>query len=170
MNNALNNATSLETPLHRSLILFFRVAIGWVFLYAAIHQILDPHWSAEGFLSHTKTFHLIYGPLAASSAMPLIDFCVKYGHLLIGLSLISGLMVRVSGPFGIALMLVYWTAHLDFPYVSSPLNFLLDEHIVYAVLIVYLMAVRAGHVVGLDGWVEKLPMVEHNPYLRPLVR
>ncbi len=170
MNTAFNNATSLETPLHRSLILFFRVAMGWVFLYAGFTQIfVEPHWTAATFLAHTKTFHGIYGPFAASSLMPLIDFCVKWGHLLIGLSLVSGLMVRVSGVFGIALMLVYWSAHLDFPYVSSPLNFLLDEHIVYAVLIVYLMAVRAGHVVGLDGWVEKLPMVEHNPYLRPLV-
>jgi thiosulfate dehydrogenase (quinone) large subunit len=169
MNTALN-ATSLDTPSQRNLVLFLRLAMGWVFLYAASHQLFDPHWTAAGFLSHTKTFHFIYGPLAASSAMPLIDFCVKWGHLLIGLSLISGLMVRVSGPFGIALMLVYWTAHLDFPYVDSPLNFLIDEHIVDAAVIAYLMAVRAGHVVGLDGWAEKLPLVEQNPYLRPLVR
>ena len=68
------------------------------------------------------------------------------------------------------LMLVFWTAHLDFPYVSSPLNYLLDEHIVYAGLIVYLIAVRAGHVFGLDGFAEKLPAIERSPFLRPLVR
>jgi hypothetical protein len=56
----------------------------------------------------------------------------------------SSLMIRVSGVFGIFLMLVYWTAHLDFPYVTSPLNFIIDEHIVHAAIIVYLMAVRAG--------------------------
>lgn len=165
----MNNASSLETPFQRGMIVFFRVAMGWVFLYAASHQIFDPQWTAAGFLAHTKTFHFIYGPLAASSLMPLIDFCVKYGHLLIGLSLISGLMVRVSGPFGILLMLVYWSAHLDFPYVSSPLNFLLDEHIVFAAVISYLISVRAGHIFGLDAWVEKWPLVEHNPFLRPLV-
>jgi len=166
----MNNATSLETPLHRSLILFFRVTMGWVFLYAGTTQLfLEPNWTAATFLAHTKTFHEIYGPLATSSLMPLIDFSVKWGHFLIGLSLVSGLMVRVSGIFGIMLMLVYWSAHLDFPYVSSPLNFLLDEHIVYAGLIVYLMAVRAGHVFGLDGYAEKLEMIEHNSFLRPLV-
>ncbi len=167
----MNAVNPLETPFQRGLILFFRVAMGWVFLYAGLTQtFIEPNWTAASFLGHTKTFHDIYGPLATSSLMPLIDFCVKWGHLLIGLSLVSGLMVRVSGVFGIALMLVYWSAHLDFPYVSSPLNFLLDEHIVYAVIIVELIAVRAGHVFGLDGYVEKLPVIEHNPFLRPLVR
>jgi len=166
----MNAATSLETPLQRGLILFFRVAMGWVFLYAGFTQLfVEPNWTAATFLGHTKTFHAVYGPLAASALMPLIDFCVKWGHLLIGLSLVSGLMVRVSGVFGIALMLVYWSAHLDFPYVDTPLNFILDEHIVYAGVIVYLIAVRAGHVFGLDGYAEKLPAIEHNSFLRPLI-
>jgi len=166
----MNNASSFNTPLHRSLIVFFRFAIGWTFLYAGFTQIfLIDHWSAANFLAHTKTFHALLAPLTDPTVLPYVDFLVKWGHLLIGLSLISGLMIRVSGVFGIMLMLTYWAAHLDFPYVSSPLNFILDEHIVYAVLIVYLMAVRAGHVMGLDGWVEKLGMIEHNPFLRPLV-
>ena len=166
----MNNEMSLDTPLQRSLILFFRVAMGWVFLYAGFSQlVLEPNWTAAGFLSHTHTFHFIYGALATSSEMPLINFCVTWGHLLIGLSLVSGLMIRVSGVFGIMLMLVYWTAHLDFPYVSSSVNFLLDEHIVYAAVILFLMKVHAGHVFGLDAWVEKLPIIEHNPFLRPLV-
>ncbi len=166
----MNNATSLDTPLHRSLILFFRLAVGWTFLYAGVTQlIIEPNWSAEAFLTHTKTFHEILAPFAAPAILPYVNFLVKWGHFLIGLSLVSGLMVRVSGVFGIVLMLVYWCAHLDFPYVSSPLNFIMDEHIIIASLIVYLMAVRAGHVFGLDGLVAKLPMVEHNPFLRPLV-
>lgn len=165
----MDNAMSFDTPLQRGLILFFRLAMGWIFLYAGITQIADPNWTAVAFLEQTKTFHFIYGPLAASSGMPIIDFCVEWGHLLIGLSLISGLMVRVSGIFGVALMLLYWSAHLDFPYVSSHLNFLLDEHIVDAAVIVYLIAVRAGHVWGLDGVAEKIDLIEHNPFLRPLV-
>ena len=162
---------SNNESLQRALILFFRLAMGWTFLYAGVTQVfIAPHWTAASFLAGTKTFHFLYGPLVGSSLMPLIDFCVKWGHVLIGLSLVSGLMVRVSGVFGILLMLVYWTAHLDFPYVTSPLNYLLDEHIVYAALIVYLIAVRAGHVFGLDGLAEKLPAVEHSSLLRPLVR
>lgn len=165
------DTNSIDSPLHRTLILFFRIAMGWTFLYAGTTQIfIEPHWTAASFLAGTKTFHWLYAPLVGSSLMPAIDFCVKWGHFLIGLSLVSGFMVRVSGVFGIMLMLVYWTAHLDFPYVGSPLNFLLDEHIVYAGVIVYLIAVRAGHVLGLDGIAEKFSAIENNAFLSPLVR
>jgi thiosulfate dehydrogenase [quinone] large subunit len=44
---------------------------------------------------------------------PITTFLVGYGHLLIGLSLIFGLMVRISASVGI--MLMYWMAHMDFP-------------------------------------------------------
>ena len=80
---------------------------------------------------------------------------MSWGHLLIGLSLVSGLLVRVSGVFGIALLLTYWTAHMDFPYVESRVNFLIDYHIVFAVLTGYLVAANAGHAFGLDGWLAR---------------
>lgn len=164
-------ACPVDTRLRRALIVFFRVAMGWTFLYAGTTQLfIEPHWTAATFLAGTKTFHWLYAPLVGSSLMPLVDFCVKWGHFLIGLSLVSGLMVRVSGVFGIMLMLVYWTAHLNFPYVGSPLNFLLDEHMVYAGMIAYLMSVRAGHVFGLDGLVEKISAMENFSFLRPLLR
>jgi thiosulfate dehydrogenase [quinone] large subunit len=94
---------------------------------------------------------------------------VKYGHLLIGLSLISGFMVRVSGPFGILLMITYYFAHMKFPYMEEPVNFMVDYHLVYATVIVYLIAHRAGHVWGLDGLVEEMHMVDEYPVLKPLV-
>ena len=64
---------------------------------------------------------------------------------------------------------MYWTAHMDFPYIENANNFLLDYHIVYAGVCAYLIAVRAGHVCGLDGWLEKLPFVARHPRLAPLV-
>jgi len=36
-------------------------------------------------------------------------------------------------------------------------------------VLVYLIVKKAGHVWGLDGWVEKLTFFEHHPKLRPLV-
>ena len=94
---------------------------------------------------------------------------VGYGHLLIGLSLLFGLMVRVSSVFGILLMLLYWTAHMDFPYISDTNNLLIDEHIVFAGVLVFLIVEHAGHVFGLDGWAEKLSFFRDHPNLKPLV-
>jgi thiosulfate dehydrogenase [quinone] large subunit len=71
--------------------------------------------------------------------------------------------VRVSAGFGIFLMLTYWTAHMDFPYIGGPLNFLIDEHIVYALVLGLLIVRRAGHIVGLDEWVAQRHLFDRVP-------
>src|SRR5580765_1004674 len=96
-----------DTALERCLIVFFRLAMGWTFLYAASHQVFDPEFTIVGFLNHTKTFHDLFTvfttPLMASNT----TFLVEYGHLLIGLSVLLGIMVRVSASFGVLLKLIY---------------------------------------------------------------
>ena len=149
-------------------IVFFRLTMGWTFLYAAIHHFGDDKF-VVGFLSHVKTFHDVYAPLTNPTFLPVLTFLVEYGHLLIGLSLISGLLVRVSSPFAILLMVLYWTAHMDFPYIEDANNYLIDYHIVYVGVLGYLIFKNAGHVWGLDGLVERWHLVDHYPALRPLV-
>ncbi len=158
-----------DTKTERALIVFFRLAMAWTFLYAASHQVFVPGWSVAGFLSSTKTFHSFYSVMTGPGIAAVLTFLVEYGHLLIGLSLLTGLMVRVSASFGIMLMLVYWTAHMDFPYISNTTNFLLDEHIVYAGVLVFLIVKHAGRVWGLDGLVEKSGWLDRIPGLKPLV-
>jgi thiosulfate dehydrogenase [quinone] large subunit len=158
-----------QSTTDRSFILVFRLLMAWTFLYAASHQVFNPKFSAATFLSHTETFHDVYAVLATPAADPVLTFLVSYGHLLIGLSLLVGLLVRVSAAFGVALMVMYWTAHMDWPFIENTNNFIIDYHIVYAVLCVYLIVYRAGHVWGLDGWLEKLSFVEQRPSLRFLV-
>ena len=145
----------------RVLLALIRISIGWMFLWAAIHHFGNNAY-VGGFLSSTKTFHFVYGPLAKSSFLPIVAFLVEYGHLLIGLSLISGLFVRASAPFAILIMLTYWTAHMNFPYIEDVNNLLVDYHLVYAMALVVLILRRAGHFYGLDGLVSKLAVVKAN--------
>jgi len=56
-----------------------------------------------------------------------------------------------------------------FPLHREPEQLLVDFHIVYAGVLVYLIAKRAGDVWGLDGWAEKLAFVQQNPALRTLI-
>jgi thiosulfate dehydrogenase [quinone] large subunit len=107
-------------------IVFFRLTMGWTFLWAGIHHFGDDKF-VLGFLSHVKTFH---------------------------------------APFAVMLMLLYWTAHMDFPYIENVNSYLVDYHIVYAGVLIYLVAKHAGHVFGLDGLVSKLAAVQHSPALR----
>ena len=99
--------------------MLFRVIIGWTFLWGAIHHFGDSKFVPE-FLTQTKTFHFLYGPLIAPEIATPLTFLVEYGQLLIGLSLISGLLVRASAPFAILMMLLFWTGHMNFPYLESP--------------------------------------------------
>jgi thiosulfate dehydrogenase [quinone] large subunit len=159
-----------QTRTDQGFILVFRLLMAWTFLYAASHQgIFNPKFSAVAFLSHAKTFHDVYGVIARPAMDPVLTFLVSYGHLLIGLSLLVGLMVRVSAAFGAALLLLYWTAHMERPYIENTNNFIVDYHIVYAVVCIYLIFKRAGHVWGLDASAEKLPFVKQHAWLRPLV-
>ena len=158
-----------ESNAERRIILAFRLLMAWTFLYAASHQVFNPSFHVSAFLSHTKTFSSLYAPLTAPALDPTLTFLVSYGHLLIGLSLLVGFMVRVSAGFAIALLLMYWTAHMDWPFIENANNLIIDYHIVYATTCVYLIVKHAGRVWGLDGWIEKLGFLEHHPKLRPLI-
>lgn len=158
-----------ESNVERSFVVLFRLLMAWTFLYAASHQVFVSGWSVVGFLTHTRTFHDFFVLFATPSVAPVTTVLVEYGHLLIGLSLLLGLFVRVSASFGILLLLLYWMAHMDFPYIENANNFIVDYHIVYAAVLGYLIAMRAGHVWGLDGRAKDLKFFERHPGLRPLV-
>ncbi len=157
-----------NSTFERAFVLFLRLCLAWVFLYAGLSQLIE-NFSAAGFLGHTKTFHSFFAWFASAGMLPYTDFLVKWGHTLIGLSLLTGCLVRPGAAFGVLLMVVYYFAHLDFPYVESQVNFIMDYHVVYAGSLVYLIARHAGHVWGLDSWLESVPAVQHNPGLRALV-
>jgi thiosulfate dehydrogenase (quinone) large subunit len=157
-----------DSPMEKCLIVFFRLTMAWTFLYAASHQVLVPTFSVVGFLNHTKTFHDVFVVFTTPTMAPITTFLVEYGHLLIGLSLLVGLMVRVSASFGVLLMVIYWFAHMDWPFIENTNNFIVDYHVVYAGVLVYLVVKKAGHVWGLDGWAENLRLMRQYPRLKPL--
>jgi thiosulfate dehydrogenase [quinone] large subunit len=78
-------------------------------------------------------------------------------------------MTRVSAAFGILLMIIYWFAHMDWPFIEDTNNFVVDYHLVYAGVLGYLIVKRAGHVFGLDAVAEKLSFFKQHPGLKPLV-
>jgi thiosulfate dehydrogenase [quinone] large subunit len=155
-----------EVPLRRGFVFALRMLMAWIFLYAASHQVLNSKFSVVGLLSHAKTFHDLFASLTDPAVAPAVAFLVAYGHLLIGLSLLLGLLVRVSACFGIALLVLYWMARMDFPYIDSVNDFIVDPHIVYSAVLALLISVRAGHVWGLDGWAAKQPIATRHAAVR----
>lgn len=141
-----------------------RVALGFLFSYAGITKLLNPSWSAEGYLKGAKTFPDLYNLLLQPSILPIVNFINEWGLTLLGISLLIGIAVRLSSQLGALLMLLYYFPALAFPLVGH--SFLVDEHIIYALALLLLGSVRAGRFWGLETWCSNLPICSRYPKLR----
>lgn len=128
-----------------------RVTTGWMMFYAGITKVLNPAWSAEGYLRGAKTFPALFAWFASPALIPYVNFVNEWGLTLLGVSLILGFGVRISSVAGSVLMLLYYFPILDGWYPNAH-SFIVDEHIIYAAVFLVLAAVRAGRVWGIDGW------------------
>ena len=144
---------------------FLRISIGWMMLYAGITKVIDPAWSAEGYLKSAKTFAALYQWLASPGVLPITNFINEWGMTLLGVSLILGISVRFSSILGSVLMLLYYLPILDFPYPNLH-SYLVDEHIIYIFALLVLASFRAGRVWGLEPWCSRLPICRRFPRLR----
>ncbi|MBI4281272.1 DoxX family protein [Candidatus Uhrbacteria bacterium] len=144
-----------------------RISLGWLMFYAGITKILNPNFSAAGYLGTAKTFPALYQWLASSTNIGWINFVNEWGLTLLGVSLILGIGVRFSSVLGAVLMVLYYFPVLDFPYVAH--SYLVDEHIIYAAALIFLATVRAGRVYGLENWCSNLPICSRFPKLRSLL-
>ena len=125
-----------------------RVSLGWLMLYSGINALTTPGWSAAGYLKGAKTFAGFYQWLLQPNILPVINFVNEWALTLLGISLILGVFIRFSAPLGTVLMLLYYFPILQFPYPNTH-DFIVDEHIIYALALLVLASLRAGDVWGL---------------------
>ncbi len=142
-----------------------RITLGWFFFYAGATKIVNPAWSAAGYIKNAKNFVWFYQWLLDPNILPMVNFINEWGLLLLGVSLIFGILVRISSSFGIVLMLLYYFVILDFPYPNTH-AFLIDEHIIYIFVLFLFIFFRAGKVYGLENWCARLPLCARFPRLR----
>lgn len=153
------------TKLQNISLFLLRISIGWMMFYAGITQVMNPQWSAAGYLQSAKTFVGFYQWLSSPNILPVINFVNEWGLTLLGVSLILGIFVRLSSIMGAVLMLLYYLAILDFPYPNSH-SFLVDEHIIYIFVLILFASVRAGRFWGLENYWLNLPLANEFPRLR----
>jgi thiosulfate dehydrogenase [quinone] large subunit len=125
-----------------------RLGMGWYFFYAGLSKILNPEWTSAGYLSGAKTLPGLFEWFAQAGNVGWVDFLNEWGLLLIGLSLILGLLVRYASIAGMVLMVFYWLPVLDFPYVGH--GIIVDDHIIYMLVFYVFIKARAGMHFGLD--------------------
>ena len=136
------------TQFQKISLFLLRVSLGWMFFWAGITKVLDPTWSAAGYLKGAKTFVGFYQWLLSPGILPVVNFINEWGLTFLGVSLILGIFVRLSSSLGAVLMLLYYLPVLDFPY-PNPFSYIVDEHIIYVFALLALASLRAGDVWGL---------------------
>ena len=138
--------------MNTKLILFItRVAVGWIMLYAGLTKLVNPNWSAAGYLGNAKTFAGFYNWFLQPGVLLFTNFMNEWGLTLLGISLIAGAFIKYSGYLGALLMLLYYFPVLDFPKIGAN-SYLVDEHSIYALVLVLLSVYRAGGYWGVDGF------------------
>ncbi|HYI46455.1 MAG TPA: hypothetical protein VE174_13440 [Actinomycetota bacterium] len=112
-----------------------------------------------GFGLHTKEpFQSIFEGMVGS---PIVEWGFMLGLLGIGLGLMFGIMTRIAAVGGAVLMGMMYLAGSLFPE-NNPV---VDDHIIYAVVLIGIAYVGAGRFLGLGNWWRKTNLVQKHPVL-----
>jgi thiosulfate dehydrogenase [quinone] large subunit len=134
-----------------------RLLIGWHFFYEGLAKLINPYWTAAGFLSESQWwFKGFFVSLAANpGSLAIIDFLNTWGLILIGLGLLLGGLTRVATIAGIVLLFLYYIATPPFVgYVySMPAEgsyLIVNKVLIELGALVVLLAFPTGALFGLD--------------------
>ena len=146
-------------------LLLLRLATGWLMFYAGITKVLNPEWTAAGYLQGAKTLPGLFQWFALPANIGWVNFVNEWGLTLLGISLILGVFVRLSSIAGVLLMALYYLPVLTFPIVGTH-SYIVDQHVIYALVLIFFAVIRAGRYYGLENWCAKLPICSRFPRLR----
>lgn len=138
------------TSLRSLLLVGLRISLGAYFFYAGVSKVINPDWSAAGYLKNAETFPSLYSWLASSDILPLTNILNEWGLTLIGISLMLGLFTRLGALAGVVLMVLYYFPALSFPQVGEH-AYIVDDHIIFIFALLLLTVLAAGRTWGIDG-------------------
>ena len=113
-----------------------RLLLGWYMLFDGLEAVLNPGWSAQGFLLSAKTFPGFYAWFASPMNLWWVNPLNSWGITLVGVALIAGVCVRPAALAAAAMHILYYFPHYVFPQV--PHGFIVEDHIIYAVVFVFI--------------------------------
>ena len=176
-----------ETPRHqayRYVLAAIRVSLGWIFLWAfldktfalgmetgnntqtgALDRFGDAAWihggsPTEGFLTFGASgpFKGFYNDIAGAGWA---DWLFMLGLLGIGTALILGVTMRIAAGAGALLMVMMWSVVL-----RPDNNPFMDDHLIYAMVLVLLALTAAGRTFGLGRRWERISFVQRHGFLK----
>ncbi|MEV1010676.1 hypothetical protein [Streptomyces sp. NPDC049881] len=161
-----------------------RIATGVIFLWTFFDKWLglsyatpsERAWLSGGSPAGGYLAGVSVGPLESTyhswAGVAVIDWLYMAGMLGVGIALVAGIGLRVTAVAGPLMMLFLWLGefpparHLSDGSPSMSTNPLVDQHVVYAAVMVIAAACSAGRVWGLGAAWERLALVRRHPWLR----
>lgn len=162
-----------------------RIAMGFVFLWPFLDKMFglgfatapENSWLAGA--SPTKGFLQIYGvnqnsPFAfffnglLGDMYQIVDVVYMSMLLFAGIGLMTGIFVRLSSlSTAIFMLSIYLSSWIINPAEGSQVfNPLIDDHIIYAIILVLFLVIPVGNYLGLGERWSKLSFVEKFPILK----
>jgi thiosulfate dehydrogenase (quinone) large subunit len=147
------------TPTTRRLLAAVRIALSFTYFWAFIDKLFglgfataaENAWIAGGSPTYGFLNFGTAGPMAplyqSIAGNPVIDVLFMFGLFGLGVALLLGIGMKIAAIGGPLLMLLMWSAHL--PPQNNPL---IDDHIVYALIIPVLTFAGIGKTWGLGEW------------------
>ena len=162
---------SADRPFVRYLWAATRLCLGWTFLWPFMDKLFGlGHETASadawlnggnptmGFLSHSAgPFSGIYQSIAGAGV---VNVLFMGGLLGIGVALLLGIAMRPACIAGATLLMLMWSASLP-----PENNLFMDDHIIYALVLIGLAAVGAGKTLGLGEWWSRTEVVRRYSWL-----
>ncbi len=148
-----------------------RLSLGWTFLWAFVDKMFGlghetPSANAwlsggnptKGFLSGSVgPFSGIYHDIAGAGV---VNVLFMVGLLGIGVALLLGIAMRPACIAGATMLVLMWSASLP-----PENNLFMDDHIIYAIVLIGLAAVGAGRTLGLGERWARTELVQRYSWL-----
>ena len=138
-----------------------RFGIGWHFFYEGVAKLVNPHWTAAGYLEASQGFMSgFFLDLASNpSTLAFIDFLNVWGLILVGLGLMLGALTRSATVFGILLLLLYYLATPPWPGLvyaipAEGAYMIINKTLIELAALFVTLFFPTGHIVGLDRLVR----------------
>jgi thiosulfate dehydrogenase [quinone] large subunit len=157
----------------RYVVAAIRLSLGWVFLWAFLDKVFGLGHGTASKDAWINGGHPTLGFLKFGTKGPLADFyqslagagwadwLFMLGLAGIGIALVAGVAMRLAAAAGVVLLVLMWSAVLP-----PENNVFMDDHIIYALTLVAITLVGAGHTLGLGRRWERLPVIRSNAFLK----
>jgi thiosulfate dehydrogenase [quinone] large subunit len=155
-------------------LVMLRTLIGWHFLYEGYYKLHLPGWSragdplpawsAAGYLKAASgPFAGLFHRMADSTMLSAIDWIVPVGLLLVGLSLMLGVLTQAGCLGALAFLALFYLSQIPttgMPQVGAEGAYLLvNKNLIEWAAVLVLLVFRTGEIAGLDlVWSKRRPV------------